>query len=114
MISTRYSVLKAYKNLLKVQKITFNGDNYALKEAKRKTWEEFRKNKDEVDIIKINKCIGEAEEVAGILKKNIVQAVLVDNDQKLFKLNITKDTELGDNESIKNPLSAKDLKEQLV
>ncbi|CAJ0628837.1 10285_t:CDS:2 [Entrophospora sp. SA101] len=79
MISTRYSVLKAYKNLLKVQKITFN----------------------------------EAEEVAGILKKNIVQAVLVDNDQKLFKLNITKDTELGDNESIKNPLSAKDLKEQL-
>jgi hypothetical protein len=49
-----------------------------------------------------------AREIADVLRKNIVQAVKVEDgqdngDQGTWKLRITKDTELGSNDSIKNP-----------
>ncbi|KAI0691172.1 RF-1 domain-containing protein [Cytidiella melzeri] len=43
-----------------------------------------------------------AREIAEVLRKNVVQARKAE-DKETWKLHITKDTELGDNESIKNP-----------
>lgn len=43
-------------------------------------------------------------EVAEFLRKNVVQAVKVsEQGDETWKIRLTKDTELGDNESIKNP-----------
>ncbi|KAJ3508745.1 hypothetical protein NLJ89_g5580 [Agrocybe chaxingu] len=45
-------------------------------------------------------------EIAGVLRRNVVQATKVDaaeDGSELYRIRLTKDTELGDNESIKNP-----------
>ncbi|CAG8533513.1 27134_t:CDS:2, partial [Racocetra persica] len=72
---TRRAVLNAYKYLLKTQKETFHGDFLAISEARRKTYEEFLKNKDETDEKEINKQINQALEAAEFLKSNVIQAV---------------------------------------
>ncbi|CAG8444482.1 24760_t:CDS:2 [Dentiscutata erythropus] len=109
---TRLAVLNAYKYLLKTQKETFNGDFLAISEARRKTREEFLKNKNETDEIEINNQVNQALEAAEFIKSNVIQAVF-DEKANRFKAKITENTELGDNESIKNPLSIKELKEKM-
>ncbi|RIB06048.1 hypothetical protein C2G38_2117031 [Gigaspora rosea] len=109
---TRLAVLNAYKYLLRTQKETFNGDFLAISEARRKTHEEFLKNKDETNEKEINKQINQALEAAEFLKSNVIQAVF-DEKTSRFKAKITDNTELGDNESIKNPPSVKELKEKM-
>ncbi|CAG8713596.1 7442_t:CDS:2 [Rhizophagus irregularis] len=52
-LNTRYAVFRAYKQLLRIQKETFKGDTFAIREAKRETYEKFLNNKDEIDINKI-------------------------------------------------------------
>ncbi|RIA84387.1 hypothetical protein C1645_808800 [Glomus cerebriforme] len=113
--NTRYTVFRAYKQLLRVQKETFKGDTFAIKEAKRKTHEEFLKNKDEIDSNKIQEYINQANEIVSILQKNIVQAKIETAPSEYrFKLQLHEKHELGDNESIKKPQSIKTLKRQMI
>ncbi|CAI2178714.1 3496_t:CDS:10, partial [Funneliformis geosporum] len=111
--NTRYAVFRAYKQLLKVQRETFNEDTYTIKEAKRKTREEFLKNKDEIDTNKIQECINQANDVASLLQKNVAQAEIENPSEHIFKIKLHERHELGDNKSIKNPPS-KTLKRQMV
>ncbi|RGB36521.1 hypothetical protein C1646_697041 [Rhizophagus diaphanus] len=101
-LNTRYAVFRAYKQLLRIQKETFKGDTFAIREAKRETYEKFLNNKDEIDINKIQEYINQANEVASILQKNIAQ-VIIEKDplEYRFKIQLHKNHELGDNESIK-------------
>ncbi|CAI2176072.1 12988_t:CDS:2 [Funneliformis geosporum] len=117
--NTRYAVFRAYKQLLKVQRETFNEDTYTIKdeficclEAKRKTREEFLKNKDEIDTNKIQECINQANDVASLLQKNVAQAEIENPSEHIFKIKLHERHELGDNKSIKNPPS-KTLKRQM-
>ncbi|CAG8437571.1 16981_t:CDS:2 [Funneliformis caledonium] len=112
--NTRYAVFRAYKQLLKVQRETFKEDTFTIKEAKRKTREEFFKNRDEIDTNKIQECINQANDVASLLQKNVAQAEIENPSEHIFKIKLHERHELGDNDSIKNPPSIKTLKRQSV
>ncbi|CAG8552930.1 7725_t:CDS:2 [Diversispora eburnea] len=97
--NTRFKVLNAYKQLLRVQREIFNEDLFAMTEARNTTYKEFSKNKNENDESKINDV---PIDVTKFLKSNVAQAVL-DPDKSRF----------SDNESIKNSVSTKELKERM-
>ncbi|GES96838.1 complex III assembly factor LYRM7 [Rhizophagus clarus] len=83
-INTRYAVFRAYKQLLRIQKETFKGDKFAIREARRETYKKFLNNKDEIDTNKIQKYINQANEVASILQKNIAQ-VLIEKEPSEYR-----------------------------
>ncbi|RHZ65800.1 hypothetical protein Glove_311g31 [Diversispora epigaea] len=110
--NTRLKVLNAYKQLLRVQREIFNEDLFAMTEARNTTYKEFSKNKNENDELKIDEQINQAIDVTKFLKSNVAQAVL-NPDKSRFKVRITENHELGDNESIKNSVSTKELKQRM-
>ncbi|CAG8487656.1 7695_t:CDS:2 [Paraglomus brasilianum] len=92
----RQAVLHAYRNLLKTQKQTFRGDEQLIQVGRLKTREEFIKHKDETDISKIEEYIKNADDTAVFLKKNVVQAELIDPNGT-YKLHLNEHHELGTN-----------------
>ncbi|KAI8970376.1 hypothetical protein BDF20DRAFT_803628, partial [Mycotypha africana] len=97
---SKLAVLHAYRNLLKTQKEVFCADTKAIQAAKKETHARFMQFKDETNTDVLEEKLKLAGQVATLLKRNVIQAV--EKDENLFKLRITKDTELGDNDSIKN------------
>lgn len=67
--------------------------------SRMKIREGFNQNKNLTDKEEINKAINDLDEVAKFLVKNIVQAEQQENDR--YHLKFHKDTELGDNATIK-------------
>ncbi|KAI0811164.1 RF-1 domain-containing protein [Irpex lacteus] len=84
--SLQASARAAYRELLRASAVTFAGDVPVRNAFKPQVFTE---------------KVTLAKEIADVLRKNVVQARKVENET--WKLNITKDTELGDNDSIKNP-----------
>ncbi|CAO3610707.1 unnamed protein product [Cunninghamella blakesleeana] len=96
---SKQAAISAYRNLLKTQKQVFGSDTKAIIAAKKETYARFMQNKDETNTDVLEEKLNLANQVASLLKKNVIQAE--SNDGSNFKLNITEDTELGDNDSIK-------------
>ncbi|KAJ3383077.1 hypothetical protein HDU92_004398 [Lobulomyces angularis] len=95
-------VLSSYKNLLRAQKNLFKNDFYQLNNAKRYTKEQFLKNKLKTSNSEIQELVDIAKTAEITIKTQIVQGVKkTDSPDETFALNITENTALGDNESIK-------------
>jgi len=95
--------LAAYRHLLRSVRIAFQGDIPVLHAARSTIRENFRKNSslDPVDPA-YAPAIAHAEEVAKLLRENIVQGQKVEGEEK-YKLRIHEHTERGDNDTIKMP-----------
>ncbi|KAI9309342.1 hypothetical protein BJ944DRAFT_226941 [Cunninghamella echinulata] len=96
---SKQAAISAYRNLLKTQKQVFGNDINAILAAKKETHTRFMQYKDETNIDILEEKLTLANQVATLLRKNVIQAESKDGEK--FKLNITEDTELGDNDSIK-------------
>jgi len=95
--------LAAYRRLLRSTRIAFEGDTHLLHAARSQAREGFnnlRSAKAESD--EAAKGIAHAEEVAKLLRHNIVQGQKVEGKDAL-QLRIHDDIERGDNDSVKNP-----------
>jgi len=95
--SLRLKVLAAFKNLHKARLQTFQNDNRALTAARIEINQNFLKNKEEKDPLKIEELIVVANDAADILRKHVMQFQQVGNNKNHFKLNLTKDTHFSDN-----------------
>jgi len=95
--------LAAYRHLLRATRIAFQGDYHLLHAARSQA----RTGFDSLSSLdpssdEAQKGIQHAEGVAEILKHNIVQGKQLDGSDVL-QLRIHKDTERGDNDTVKNP-----------
>ncbi|ORZ05587.1 hypothetical protein BCR42DRAFT_427930 [Absidia repens] len=97
---SKQAAITAYRQLLKTQRQVFGNDLRAIQAAQKETHARFMQFKDETNTDILDEKLALANQVATLLKQNVVQGESKDGER--FKLNITKDTELGDNDSIKN------------
>ncbi|KAI7861306.1 hypothetical protein BDF14DRAFT_1878340 [Spinellus fusiger] len=104
--NSRHSVLYAYRNLLRAQSKLFREDVRTLQAARKETRERFLHHKEDISADKLKSHISLANQVTALLKERVLQGVSVGNEN-VFKLRITKDTVLGDNDSIKNSKNSK-------
>lgn len=117
-----------YKNLLKSINITFKGvcvgltpvlhnsahsftgDNQAIRQSKLVIRDKFY-SLPHLDASQQQSQLNQLSEVSDILRKNIVQAELQDNNN--FNLHFTPYTELGDNSTISQPPSLDKIKKSI-
>ncbi|KAI1658604.1 hypothetical protein F4813DRAFT_388370 [Daldinia decipiens] len=93
--------LQAYRGLLRAARAAFQGDERVLTAARASIRESFRVNASlESTDPELPGAIKHAEEVAAILRQNIVQGK---KDGEIYKLRIHEDTERGDNDTVKFP-----------
>ncbi|GAP86651.1 putative mitochondrial zinc maintenance protein [Rosellinia necatrix] len=95
------TALPAYRNLLRAARVVFRGDEGTITAAFSKIREGFRANAAlEPTDPKIPSLVKHAEDVATILRQNVVQGKL---EGDVYKLRIHEETERGDNDSVKSP-----------
>lgn len=96
-MSSNKRALAAYRHGLRATRVAFDGDLPVLLAARAKMRQGMvhPPNPD----LPVDKQISHLEEVAKFLRKNLVQGKKSETEEK-YHLNIHKDTELGDNESI--------------
>ncbi|KAI1391806.1 uncharacterized protein F4822DRAFT_105731 [Hypoxylon trugodes] len=93
--------LPAYRNLLRAARLAFQGDERVLTAARATIRDNFRRNASlESTSPELPNAIKHAEEVAAILRQNIVQGK---RDGEIYRLRIHEDTERGDNDTVKFP-----------
>ncbi|KAN0089406.1 hypothetical protein V8E51_019666 [Hyaloscypha variabilis] len=97
--------LAAYRHLLRSTRIAFQGDAQVLHAARFQARDAFRKNATmEQGDPALGPAIAHAEEVAKILRENVVQGKRVDKEgEERYKLRIHEHTERGDNNTVKMP-----------
>jgi len=96
--------LAAYRHLLRATKIAFEGDTHLLHAARIQAREGFNKSRSlNASSDEAVKGIEHAEGVAEVLRHNIVQGKKIEGKEAL-QLRIHKDTERGDNNTIKDPM----------
>ncbi|KAI9782776.1 MAG: Mitochondrial zinc maintenance protein 1, mitochondrial [Candelina submexicana] len=95
--------LAAYRHLLRSAQIAFEGDARLLTAARSAARKSFESNRHiSADGEEAEAGIDHAEEVARILRHNVVQGQEASQGgDENYKLRIHKDIERGDNESIK-------------
>ncbi|KAG7092400.1 hypothetical protein E1B28_008757 [Marasmius oreades] len=103
----RRSARAAYRALYRASSFTFAGDEPVLKAFRSKMREDALAAKAETDPIAYQQHTKHARDIATFLRRNIVRATKVeaadtDNSQATWTLHLHDQTELGDNESIKN------------
>ncbi|RSL46789.1 Mitochondrial zinc maintenance protein 1, mitochondrial [Fusarium sp. AF-6] len=91
--------LNAYRHLMRAARIAFQGDINVLSAAQLQIRNEFRQ-KASIDPSGASAAIQHAEEVARVLRENVVQGKRIEEGKDTFKLRIHEHTERGDNESI--------------
>lgn len=96
----RSKVLESYKLLHKARKTVFNGDTYALNEARKKINGEYRKNKTVTDTNTIEELINQARAVEEELRTCVIQ--IRKKEPGTYEAVITKDTLKLDNVPYKN------------
>ncbi|KAF8652727.1 hypothetical protein AX16_004226 [Volvariella volvacea WC 439] len=101
--SLRASARSAYRNLLRASSDTFSGDANVLQAFREKMRTDALAYKDITNPEEYEQSVKLSNEIAQILRKNIVQGRRVEGSEDTWKLRITRDTELGSNETIKNP-----------
>ncbi|KAM0668070.1 hypothetical protein ACQRIT_000570 [Beauveria bassiana] len=92
----------AYRNIMRAARVAFEGDAPTLLAAQSRIRDEFRSKQalDPKDST-VGEGIEHATQVAQFLRQNVVQGKKMEGEEK-YKLRIHKDTERGDNESIKS------------
>ncbi|GAA6062040.1 hypothetical protein JCM10212_005025 [Sporobolomyces blumeae] len=120
----------AYRALIRAQRFTFKGDDYALKAAHLQTRVLFgrfipsasaskspfpippnvrvpdlKPESAELTPAKVDEHIDAAFEIATYLRRNVVQGVRTEEGN--YALRITEETERGDNDTIKQPKDAR-------
>ncbi|KAG9245916.1 mitochondrial zinc maintenance protein 1, mitochondrial [Calycina marina] len=96
--------LTAYRMLLRSTRLAFAGDAPMLLAARAEAGNMFRQNSSlPSQSPETIKAIKHAEEVAAILKANVVQGKQIRGDEERYKLRIHEHTERGDNDTIKMP-----------
>ncbi|KAI8636209.1 hypothetical protein BD408DRAFT_99631 [Parasitella parasitica] len=100
MSPSKQAVIQAYRHLLKTQKQVFATDLKSVAAARKETYSRFMQSKDETNTDILEEKLQLAGQVETLLRKNVIQGVPQGNNT--FKLRITEDTELGDNDTIKN------------
>ncbi|KAI5924615.1 hypothetical protein F4810DRAFT_664404 [Camillea tinctor] len=99
------TAIPAYRNLLRAARIAFQGDNRVLTAARISIRDGFRANASLTPSDpNLPGAIKHAQEVASILRQNVVQGKM---EGEAYKLRIHKDTERGDNDTIKMPNGTK-------
>ncbi|EHY58344.1 Mitochondrial zinc maintenance protein 1, mitochondrial [Exophiala dermatitidis] len=97
--------LAAYRHLLRAIRIAFQGDDHLLHAARTQARIGFEASSSlDPSSEEAVKGIEHAEGVASILRHNIVQGKHEDGSD-VIRLNIHKDIERGDNDTVKNPLA---------
>ena len=89
---------KAYKNLRRAAQQTFKNDPRVLNAALGKIRLEFQLNRGNAAK---QEMIELANQTATMLRRNVVQAIEKPDKKGVYVVNVTKDTELLDNESIR-------------
>ncbi|KAH9905132.1 hypothetical protein F4778DRAFT_728836 [Xylariomycetidae sp. FL2044] len=89
--------LPAYRNLLRAARLAFQGDERVLTAARSSIRDGFRANV-AIEPAQVPEAVKHAEEVAQILRQNVVQGK---KDGERYKLRIHEDTERGDNDTVK-------------
>ncbi|TDL27589.1 hypothetical protein BD410DRAFT_825206 [Rickenella mellea] len=103
----RTYALSAYRNLLRAASDTFSGDGQVLQAFRAKVRAETIKGRVETDPVSYEANVKHAQEVAAVLRRNVVQGVQVrstaksDDGKDVWRLRINEHTELGSNETIK-------------
>ncbi|KAF4953673.1 hypothetical protein FSARC_12334 [Fusarium sarcochroum] len=92
--------LNAYRHLMRAARIAFQGDAPILSAAQLQIRNEFRQ-KASIDVSDAPAAIKHAEDVAKVLRQNVVQGQRIEEGKDSFKLRIHDEIERGDNESIK-------------
>ncbi|KAI0487775.1 hypothetical protein F4859DRAFT_510344 [Xylaria cf. heliscus] len=93
------TALPAYRNLLRAARLAFQGDGTMLRAARSTIREGFRANAAlEPTSPEFPAAVKHAEDIATILRQNVVQGM---KDGDRYKLRIHEETERGDNETIK-------------
>lgn len=98
----------AYRSLYRASAATFSGDERVLRAFRDKMRHDTLAGRSQTDTQLYEQNVTLAREVADVLRKNIVQAQKIAepstvDGQETWKLRLTKDTELADNDSIKSP-----------
>lgn len=95
--------LAAYRHLLRSTRIAFEGDYHLLHAARRQARDSFN-NLRSLNASSEAAATGivHAEEVAKLLRHNIVQAKKVEG-KEAYQLRIHEDTERGENDTVKTP-----------
>ncbi|KAI1259060.1 mitochondrial zinc maintenance protein 1, mitochondrial [Xylariaceae sp. FL1019] len=106
------TALPAYRSLWRAARVAFKGDQRMLTAAQSSIRDGFRANAAlEPSNPDFSTAIQHAQEVATILRQNVVQGAK--HGDETYKLRIHEDTERGDNDSVKfaaNSLSGSDFK----
>ncbi|OTA99000.1 hypothetical protein M426DRAFT_96684 [Hypoxylon sp. CI-4A] len=93
--------LPAYRGLLRAARLAFQGDERVFNAARASIRDGFRANASlDPTSPEVPGAIKHAEEVAAILRQNIVQG---QKDGEVYRLRIHEDTERGDNDTVKLP-----------
>jgi hypothetical protein len=102
----RAAARSAYRDLYRASSITFAGDGRMLTAFRAKMKHDSTQYAQNSDPVAYESSIKLTREVADVLRKNVVQAEKVQDNQgqdDLWRIRLTKDTEIGSNDSIKNP-----------
>ncbi|KAI2619832.1 hypothetical protein GGS26DRAFT_595235 [Hypomontagnella submonticulosa] len=93
--------LPAYRSLFRAARLAFHGDERVYNAARNSIREGFRANASlEPANPELPGAIKHAEEVAAILRQNVVQGK---KEGEIYKLRIHEATERGDNDTVKFP-----------
>ncbi|EDO17958.1 hypothetical protein Kpol_1054p3 [Vanderwaltozyma polyspora DSM 70294] len=104
-MSTSQRALGAYRHGLRAARIAFQGDTTMLNAARLKMRQGMEKPNPELSK---DQQISLMEDVALFLRRNLVQgkkikeSTTTSDGKDVYRLNIHKDTELGDNDTVKN------------
>ncbi|KAL2757859.1 hypothetical protein ACRALDRAFT_2099954 [Sodiomyces alcalophilus JCM 7366] len=92
--------LAAYRNVMRAARVAFQGDDRVLLAARQQIRNGFREKAQLAPTDPaIQPAIQQANEVATVLRQNVVQGKRLADET--YRLRIHKDTERGDNDSIK-------------
>ncbi|KAI0713441.1 RF-1 domain-containing protein [Earliella scabrosa] len=102
------SARSAYRSALRASASTFSGDRALQNAFRLKIRNEVLPYSASIDPTQFNEKVTLVREIADVLRKNVVQARKVDEEKERWRsaeVNITKDTELGSNDTIKQAKS---------
>ncbi|TKY90894.1 hypothetical protein EX895_000892 [Sporisorium graminicola] len=99
-VAQRQRAIGLYKRLLRTSRKTFDGDAVAISAARDETRRRFQLAAQETDAAKIDEGLKMGDEIVSVLRQNVVQGKWR-QERDAYELRMTKDTELGTNDSIK-------------
>ncbi|KDQ59523.1 hypothetical protein JAAARDRAFT_624063 [Jaapia argillacea MUCL 33604] len=103
--SLQAAARSAYRSLYRASGSTFKGDEHVLRAFRDKMRAEYVQGRSQTDPALYEEKVNLANEVATILRRNVVQArkVVEKSSEDVYELRFTEHSELGENDTIKKP-----------